>query len=78
MRFDLATRIVIMSSLLYASAVVTATQVMFYCPMHPDVTATAPGTCARCGMKLVQGDPYDLREYRLAVNISPRAPKAAR
>lgn len=76
MRFDHATRIVIMSSLLCASAIVAATQVMFYCPMHPDVTATTPGTCTRCGMKLVEGDPYDLREYRLAVDISPRAPKA--
>ena len=25
----------------------------YACPMHPDVTATEPGTCPRCGMKLV-------------------------
>jgi FtsP/CotA-like multicopper oxidase with cupredoxin domain len=25
----------------------------YVCPMHPEVTATEPGTCPRCGMKLV-------------------------
>jgi FtsP/CotA-like multicopper oxidase with cupredoxin domain len=25
----------------------------FACPMHPEVTATEPGTCPKCGMKLV-------------------------
>ena len=25
----------------------------YACPMHPEVTATEPGTCPRCGMKLV-------------------------
>jgi hypothetical protein len=26
------------------------------CPMHPDVTAPEPGTCPRCGMKLLPSD----------------------
>ena len=25
----------------------------YACPMHPEVTAAEPGTCPRCGMKLV-------------------------
>jgi hypothetical protein len=25
----------------------------YVCPMHPDVTAHAPGRCPKCGMKLV-------------------------
>lgn len=25
----------------------------YACPMHPEVTATEPGTCPRCGMRLV-------------------------
>ena len=25
----------------------------FVCPMHPEVTSTLPGTCPKCGMKLV-------------------------
>jgi FtsP/CotA-like multicopper oxidase with cupredoxin domain len=28
----------------------------YACPMHPDVTATEPGTCPQCGMKLVASD----------------------
>jgi Heavy metal binding domain len=50
--------------------------VLYYCPMHPDVTASAPNKCARCGMTLVAGDPYDLREYHLDVEASPPAPRA--
>jgi FtsP/CotA-like multicopper oxidase with cupredoxin domain len=26
---------------------------VYACPMHPDVTAAGPGSCSRCGMKLV-------------------------
>jgi FtsP/CotA-like multicopper oxidase with cupredoxin domain len=40
--------------LLYGEAPTTATS--FVCPMHPDVTATEPTTCPKCGMKLVPGD----------------------
>jgi FtsP/CotA-like multicopper oxidase with cupredoxin domain len=28
----------------------------YACPMHPDVTATEPGICPKCGMKLVASD----------------------
>ncbi len=28
----------------------------YACPMHPEVTATEPGTCPECGMKLVPSD----------------------
>ncbi len=28
----------------------------YACPMHPEVTATEPGTCPQCGMKLVPSD----------------------
>ena len=27
----------------------------YVCPMHPEVTAAEPGTCPKCGMKLVAG-----------------------
>jgi len=26
----------------------------YTCPMHPEVVKGAPGTCAKCGMKLVE------------------------
>jgi len=37
--------------LLYGTDNVTAST--YACPMHPDVTAPEPGTCHRCGMKLL-------------------------
>lgn len=47
--------------------------VLFYCPMHGDVTASTEGACPRCGMKLVPGDPLDAREYLVDMQASPRA-----
>ena len=49
---------------------------VYACPMHPDATATAPGTCPRCGMALVAMDPFDAREYIVDVATEPRAVKA--
>jgi hypothetical protein len=44
--------------------------------MDPDVRASHPGTCTRCGMALVQGVP-DLIEYPLDLGIEPSVPRAA-
>ena len=46
---------------------------MFYCPMHPDITAKTEASCSRCGMKLVPGDPLDAREYLLDMKATPPA-----
>ncbi|MBI3050489.1 MAG: hypothetical protein HYY76_19515 [Acidobacteria bacterium] len=48
----------------------------WFCPMHPDVTSSEPGQCRKCGMTLVSGRPFDTRDYRLAVSLTPRAMKA--
>lgn len=38
----------------------------YACPMHPDVTAPAPGSCTRCGMPLERLDPHKAAAaYRL-------------
>ena len=29
-------------------------QVLYTCPMHPEVVKNAPGTCPKCGMALVE------------------------
>jgi hypothetical protein len=48
----------------------------FICPMHPDVVEGAPGTCPRCGMDLVPGNPLGTANYRLTVETSPRVVEA--
>jgi hypothetical protein len=30
------------------------TAALYVCPMHPDVTSSAPGNCPKCGMTLVK------------------------
>lgn len=47
----------------------------WFCPMHADVTASAPGRCSKCQMQLVSGNPFDTREYWLDVVTSPAAVK---
>jgi FtsP/CotA-like multicopper oxidase with cupredoxin domain len=34
----------------------TPTPVSYVCPMHPEVTSAEPGTCPKCGMRLVPSD----------------------
>jgi FtsP/CotA-like multicopper oxidase with cupredoxin domain len=41
--------------LLYGDAAAPAAS-SYVCPMHPEVTAAEPGTCPKCGMKLVAAD----------------------
>ncbi len=40
--------------LLYGGEVQAASS--YVCPMHPEVTSSEPGTCPKCGMKLVPSD----------------------
>src|SRR3990170_4858459 len=47
------------------------TGAVYVCPMHPDVTASAPGTCPRCAMTLSLMDPFDAREYLVDVASTP-------
>lgn len=49
----------------------------WFCPMHPEVTASEAGSrCRKCGMALVPGDPFDTREYALELTTNPTAVKA--
>jgi hypothetical protein len=51
-----------------------ASDEVWACPMDPDVRGHAPGTCPRCGMKLVAGIP-DPVEYTMDLKVAPAAPK---
>lgn len=46
----------------------------FICPMDADVRQLKPGSCPRCGMKLVAGLP-DPVEYPVRLNTIPTSPK---
>lgn len=47
---------------------------VYFCPMDKDVRSNTPGTCSRCGMKLVAGVP-DPVEFHLDLSVTPRAPR---
>src|SRR5438132_1413531 len=51
-----------------------ASDEIYVCPMDPDVRGHDPGTCPRCGMKLVAGIP-DPVEYTMDLKVIPPAPK---
>jgi len=34
------------------------TKPVYYCPMHPTITANKPGKCTKCGMALVEKKTY--------------------
>ena len=48
----------------------------YLCPMHPDHTSEEAGECPICGMDLVLGRPWDMRDYRLEFWTEPSLPKA--
>jgi hypothetical protein len=47
----------------------------FVCPMHPDYTNDVAGSCPRCGMALVRGSPFDVRDYQLDFRTLPAVVK---
>jgi hypothetical protein len=69
---------------LFASVVLTQgpaptaqVETVWMCPMHPDYTRDAEGRCPRCGMALVRGAPFDVRDYRLEFRTDPGVVKPA-
>jgi hypothetical protein len=46
--------------------------VIYVCPMDPDVRSHDPGSCPRCGMTLASGLPEPV-EYHMNAVTSPRA-----
>ena len=50
-----------------------ADPLVYFCPMHPEVTEARPGACPKCGMALVPGRPWDDREYAVELRLRPAA-----
>jgi hypothetical protein len=51
-------------------------EIGWVCPMHPDQTSETPGKCPRCGMLLVRGALFEMRDYRMDFETVPAVPKA--
>lgn len=51
-------------------------RVAWVCPMHPQYISSMPGTCPLCGMTLVQGRPFDVRNYGLDLKTIPAVVRA--
>lgn len=49
---------------------------VFICPMHPDVRGANPGTCPRCGMRLVPAAVETAGTYVLEIETNPAPLKA--
>ena len=56
----------------------TEVETAFVCPMHPDYTLDIAGTCPRCGMALVRGAPFDVRDYGLELTTEPAVVQAGK
>ena len=56
------------------SAVKTAGDLAYVCPMDPDIRSNEPGHCPRCGMALVAGIP-DPKEFHLDLTVTPNPPR---
>jgi hypothetical protein len=53
--------------------VVSAQDVVYQCPMDPDIRSNKEGVCSRCGMKLRSGIPEPI-EFPVELNLLPRVP----
>lgn len=51
-------------------------EIAWMCPMHPDYTSDKEGKCPRCGMRLVLGNPFDMRNFRVDFQTDPPVVKA--
>lgn len=47
---------------------------VWICPMDPDVRGHTPGSCPRCGMRMVSGIAEPI-EYTVDLQVTPAAPK---
>ncbi|MFN0082808.1 MAG: multicopper oxidase domain-containing protein [Ferruginibacter sp.] len=49
--------------------------VTYTCPMHPEIHATKPGNCPKCGMKLVKEKPKQVKQQPVQKHDEMQMPK---
>ncbi len=60
----------------FLAVLMSAQDVVYQCPMDPDVRSNKEGVCSRCGMKLKAGFVYPNQwSFRWISSSSPRAPR---
>ncbi|MFP5040006.1 multicopper oxidase domain-containing protein [Parasediminibacterium sp. JCM 36343] len=52
-----------------------ATATTYTCPMHPEIHATKPGNCPKCGMKLIPEKPKAVKQPTMPMPIKDTAKK---
>ena len=52
-----------------------AQQVAYTCPMHPEIHATKPGNCPKCGMKLIKEKPKAVTQPVVKKPVEMQMPK---
>jgi len=62
-------------SLPFAGTPLLAQDLVYQCPMDPDVRSNTPGKCPRCGMELRAGIPEPM-EFPMDFSVSPQPVKA--
>jgi hypothetical protein len=58
----------------FLALTLTAQDLVYQCPMDPDIRSNKEGVCSRCGMKLRAGIPEPI-EFPVDLNVLPRALK---
>jgi hypothetical protein len=56
------------------AATMRAQDVVYQCPMDPDIRSNKEGFCSRCGMKLRSGIP-EPEEFPVDLKLTPRVPR---
>jgi hypothetical protein len=64
----------LLSIILVLAITVSAQDVVYQCPMDPDIRSNKEGNCSRCGMKLRAGIPEPV-EFPMDLKLTPRAPR---
>ena len=57
-----------------SGSVLRAQDLVYQCPMDPDIRSNKEGVCSRCGMKLRAGIPEPI-EFPMDLKLTPHAPK---
>lgn len=68
-------KLIIIICSLFIAGITNAQTVTYTCPMHPEIHATKPGNCPKCGMKLVKEKPKPVKKPPVQNPVDKPIPK---